>query len=160
MHGGMTTPGAPAEHPQLRAALVEALRQAGHVRSERVAAAFEAVPRHVFLPGMDAERAYRDEAHPTKWDADGRPVSSSSQPAIMAIMLEQLAVEPGRRVLEIGAGTGYNAALLAHLTGRDGSVVSVNIDAEVVDAARAHLAACGAGGVDVVHADGGFGWPA
>lgn len=159
MHGGMTTPGAPAEHPQLRAALVEALRQAGHVRSERVAAAFEAVPRHVFLPGMDAERAYRDEAHPTKWDADGRPVSSSSQPAIMAIMLEQLAVRPGDRVLEIGAGTGYNAALLAHLAGDEGSVVTVDLDGELVAGVRERLAAVGAARVTAAHGDGGFGWP-
>ncbi len=59
---------------------------------------------------------------------DGIRVSSSSQPAIMAIMLQQLDVHPGRRVLEIGAGTGYSAALLAHLVGQTGQVVTVDID--------------------------------
>jgi hypothetical protein len=55
------------------------------------------------------DRAYEDEAIPTRWSTDGRPTSSSSQPAIVAAMLEQLGVRPGDRVLEIGSGTGWNA---------------------------------------------------
>ncbi len=82
------------------------------IRSPAVEAAFRAAPRHLFLPEVPVEQVYRDEAIVTKRQ-DGVPISSSSQPAIMAIMLEQLALEPGHRVLEIGAGTGYNAALLA-----------------------------------------------
>jgi protein-L-isoaspartate(D-aspartate) O-methyltransferase len=143
---------------ELREQLVSDLQAAGHLQSERLADAFRIVPRHVFLPGIAPARAYRDEAHPTKWSTDGRPISSSSQPAIMAIMLEQLDVEPGDRVLEIGAGTGYNAALLAHLVGDAGAVVSIDIDDDLVVAAREHLAACGLSRITVACGDGGYGW--
>ena len=77
----------------------------------------------------------------------------------MALMLEQLDVQPGHRVLEIGAGTGYNAALLAHLAGGSGEVTTLDLDDDIVAAAREHLAACGYGRVRVVQADGGNGWP-
>ena len=71
-----------------------------------VADALRTVPRHLFLPGVPPEAAYSDEAVVTKRGADGLPLSSSSQPALMASMLDQLALAPGQRVLEIGAGTG------------------------------------------------------
>ena len=70
---------------------------------------------------------------------DGIATSSASQPSMMAIMLEQLAVRPGDRVLEIGAGTGYNAALLSRIVGSTGAVTSVDIDAELIDSAARHL---------------------
>jgi protein-L-isoaspartate(D-aspartate) O-methyltransferase len=139
--------------------LVRQLKREGYIQSWRVEAAFRAVPRHPFLPGLPLERVYSDEAIPTKF-VEGQAVSSSSQPAIMAIMLEQLGLEPGHRVLEIGAGTGYNAALLAHLVGAAGQVVTVDIDADIVEAARAHLQAAGVERVRVVCADGGYGYPA
>jgi len=59
----------------------------------------------------------------------------------MAIMLEQLDLQAGQRVLEIGAGTGYNAALMAHIVGETGRVVTVDIDDDLVESAREHL--CG-----------------
>jgi protein-L-isoaspartate(D-aspartate) O-methyltransferase len=117
------------------------------------------VPRHLFLPGLPPESAYRDDAIVTKRDADGQPISSSSQPAIMAIMLDQLDLAPGQRVLEIGAGTGYNAALMSHIVGSDGAVVSVDIDSEVAAQAREHLASAGYQDVTVVAADGAAGYP-
>ncbi len=119
--------------------------------------AFRRVPRHRFLPGEDPVLAYRDEAFVTHHDAQGRPTSSSSQPTIMALMLEQLAVERGHHVLEIGAGTGYNAALLAELVGPAGEVVTVDIDEAVADEARGHLDRAGYGRVRVVTADGAAG---
>jgi len=61
----------------------------------------------------------------------------------MALMLEQLGVEPGQRVLEVGAGTGYNAALLGHLVGEAGAVTTVDIDADLVEQARRNLDAAG-----------------
>ena len=116
------------------------------------------MPRHLFLPDVGIADVYTDRAFPTK-HADGRPISSSSQPAIMAIMLEQLALAPGQRVLEIGAGTGYNAALIAHIDGQGGHVVTIDIDDDLVLLARQHLAAAGFDGVDVRCADGGYGYP-
>ena len=86
-------------------------------------------------------------------------MSSSTQPAIMAVMLKQLGIGPGLRVLEIGAGTGYNAALLSHLVGPEGNVVTMDLDAEVANTARRHLANADVTGVYVVEADGALGWP-
>jgi protein-L-isoaspartate(D-aspartate) O-methyltransferase len=138
----------------LRAALVAKLRSSGSLRSPRIAGAFSAVPRHLFVPDVSIEEAYRDQWIATKRLQDGEVVSSSSQPDIMATMLEQLDARPGHRVLEIGAGTGYNAALLAHLVGPTGSVTAVDIDDDIVTAARAHLAMAGVTGVRVVCTDG------
>jgi protein-L-isoaspartate(D-aspartate) O-methyltransferase len=139
--------------------LVETLREKRLIRSEPVAQAFLAVPRHLFLPESTIEDAYKDGAIVTKRREDGLPISSSSQPSIMAVMLEQLDVRPGMRVLEVGAGTGYNAALLAHLAGPGGHAVTVDIDEDIVAGARAHLAAAGYGNVEVVCGDGGLGHP-
>ncbi|MEW9550793.1 methyltransferase domain-containing protein [Nonomuraea sp. NPDC050783] len=141
-----------------RKALVARLRERQEV-SEPVAAALLAVPRHLFVPGVDPQDAYRDEPIVTKLDDGGLPISSSSQPAIMATMLDQLDVRPGHRVLEIGAGTGYNAALLARLAGPAGRVVSMDIDEDLVAHAREHLAAAGVTGVEVVRGDGSEGHP-
>jgi len=139
------------------AALVDHMLAVGVITRPEVAAAFRAVPRHLFLPNLPAEEVYRDEAIPTKL-ADGRAISSSSQPAMMAIMLEQLDLAPGQRVLEIGAGTGYNAALLGHLVGPTGRVVTLDIDDDLASAARDHLAAASSTNVQVICADGGQGY--
>lgn len=143
----------------LHHALVEELKANGNITTEPVAAAFQAVPRHPFLPGLPLEKVYQDQAIPTKFE-DGRPISSSSQPAIMAIMLEQLDLQPGQRVLEIGAGTGYNAALMAHIVGPTGHVTTVDLDEDTVAGARGHLAAAGFQQVDVVCGDGTVGYAA
>ena len=117
---------------QLRDALVDELLEAGMVRTPRVEMAMRTVPRHVFLPGTPLRRAYANEVVQTKRDADGVPISAASQPSIVGAMLEQLGVSPGMRILEIGAGTGYNAALLAYLTGDRGEVVTVDVDDDIV----------------------------
>ena len=144
----------------LRDELVDQLHAAGVVRNERVERAFRSVPRHPFVPEIEPERAYRDEAVVTKWGPDGRPISSSSQPRVMAVMLEQLQAQHGQRVLEIGTGTGYNAALLSYLVGDTGQVTTVDIDEDLVEQARRNLTAADVTGVSVVCADGAAGWPA
>ena len=144
---------------ELRERLVTEVLATSGIRDERIAAALRAVPRHLFLPHLPPEEAYLDDAIVTKRDAEGQPISSSSQPAIMAIMLDQLDLAPGQRVLEIGAGTGYNAALIRHIVGPSGAVVSVDIEADLVDRAREHLASAGCPDVAVVAADGAEGFP-
>lgn len=90
--------------------LVESLKATGAIRSLDVERAFRQTLRHHFLPGYNWGKVYQDEVIATHFaEGTGEAISSSSQPAIMAIMLEQLQVEPGMRVLEIGTGTGYNA---------------------------------------------------
>jgi protein-L-isoaspartate(D-aspartate) O-methyltransferase len=149
-------------------------------------AAFTEVPRHLFVPvyyrgasgdggygryaadDPDARRrlrwltgAYADQPIATHV-ADGELISSSSQPSLMALMCEALDVREGQRVLEIGAGTGYNAALLAHRLGGTGAVTTIDLDAEITGAAREHLAAHGTAeslSVTVVTGDGALGYP-
>jgi protein-L-isoaspartate(D-aspartate) O-methyltransferase len=149
----------PAELARMRDRMVAGLTASGQPVSAAVAEAMRVVPRHLFLPEVPAERAYTDEAIVTRRDPDGQPTSSSSQPMIMAIMLDQLQLEPGQRVLEIGAGTGYNAALMKYLVGPDGIVVTVDLDEVVAAEARQHLATAGYPDVTVVAADGAAGYP-
>ncbi|MFI7384707.1 methyltransferase domain-containing protein [Streptomyces sp. NPDC049813] len=148
-----------------RAALVRTIAESGVWDADaRWREAFEQVPRHLFVPSYflgvpggherlwcehpDPERrarwlrgAYADQPLATRL-RDGELVSSSSQPSLMARMLVDLDVRDGDRVLEIGAGTGYNAALLAHRLG-DARVTTVDLDPEITESARAHLAAAG-----------------
>ena len=142
----------------LRARLVAHLKARGDVRTERVAAAFERVPRHLFVPDLTPEEVYTDRSIAIKL-RDGAPISSSSQPAIMAEMLEMLALADGDHVLEIGAGSGYNAALLAELVGPSGYVQTIDLDEDLVAAARAHLDAAGYPHVRALCADGALGDP-
>jgi protein-L-isoaspartate(D-aspartate) O-methyltransferase len=138
---------------QLRDALVRAMLRNGSLHPGPIEQAFRRVPRHLFLPDVDLDLAYRDTSIPTKLQG-GEIVSSSSQPAIMAIMLEQLGLASGQRVLEIGAGTGYNAALIAELVGEGGQVTTIDLDADVVERARAALVRAGYDRVRVEQADG------
>jgi protein-L-isoaspartate(D-aspartate) O-methyltransferase len=121
-----------------------------------VEAALRTVPRHLFAPEVPLETAYANHSIVTKRNERDGPISSVSAPWLQAIMLGQLQVAPGQRVLEIGSG-GYNAALLRELVGPDGSVTTIDIDQEVVDRARACLAAAGYHDVRVVCGDGEFG---
>jgi protein-L-isoaspartate(D-aspartate) O-methyltransferase len=144
---------------RLRDTLTKYLRDREMIRTARVEAAFRNVPRHLFVPDVDLDQAYSDEAISVK-QQEGISISSSSQPAIMALMLEQLDVRPGHKVLEIGAGTGYNAALLAHLVGEEGHVVSVELDEDLAEKARQHIEAAGyTDRVEVICDDGGYGYP-
>lgn len=137
--------------------MVAGLLTSGRIRTRSVERAFRKVPRHLFLPDLPADQAYHDEAVATKWE-DGVAVSSASQPSMMAIMLEQLELQPGHRVLEIGAGTGYNAALMAEQVGPTGSVVALDIDDDLVRGAADHLAAAGRRGITLATRDGALGY--
>jgi protein-L-isoaspartate O-methyltransferase len=141
--------------------------------------AFTAVPRHLFVPyyfvGVPGgyERLWNEDPDPRRRERwlrgayadeplatrlrDGELITSSSQPSLMARMLVALGVRDGDRVLEIGAGTGYNAALLAHRLG-PGAVTTVDLDPEITESARAHLAAAGYDAA-VVTGDGARGCP-
>ncbi len=139
---------------ELNDRMVDLLVQRALIRQPRVEGAFRTVRRHRFLPDTPLDEVYRDRAVVTHRGPGGVPVSSSSQPAVMALMLEQLRVEPGLAVLEIGTGTGFNAALLGHLVGPDGDVVTVDVDPAIVTEARRHLIASGASNVSVIDGDG------
>jgi protein-L-isoaspartate(D-aspartate) O-methyltransferase len=160
---------APEDDDRRRRYLAE-VRRDGAPLDATLAAAFAAVPREAFVadgfhgrdgvwvrPGGRAflDAVYRDDVLVTKLNGT-TPVSSSSQPSLMALMLAALDVRPGMRVLEIGAGTGYNAALLAAL---GAEVTSVDVQIDVADRARTALAGAGITGATVVHGDGYLGAP-
>jgi protein-L-isoaspartate(D-aspartate) O-methyltransferase len=122
-----------------------------------VVRALRRVLRHRFVPGVDVATAYIDDAVVTRRDAAGRALSSISQPSLVAQMLDMLDLQPGHRVLEIGAGTGYCAALLAELVGPSGQVTTIDLDPEVTDEAHRNLDANGYSRVTVTCGDGALG---
>ncbi|WP_433498582.1 methyltransferase, FxLD system [Sphaerimonospora sp. CA-214678] len=146
---------------EIRNALADKLRAEGMITSEVVERAFRTVPRHEFVPpGTPLEVAYNaDDSVATKTDEHGVIISSVSAPFIQARMIEQARLGPGQSVLEIGSG-GYNAALLAEVVGTTGRVISMDIDPEVTERARALLEATGYGdAVTVVQGDAEQGVP-
>jgi protein-L-isoaspartate(D-aspartate) O-methyltransferase len=150
--------GVMADEVAARLQMVRRLKQFGAVVSPAVEAAMLQVPRHRFVPHMDSCAAYRDEAVMVKHARNGAPISSLSQPTIVAAMLERLQVSPGQHVLEVGTGTGYNAALLSVLVGHDGFVVSVELEPDLADRAARTLDASGYGRVHVLAGDGRDGY--
>jgi protein-L-isoaspartate(D-aspartate) O-methyltransferase len=152
----IATPTADAE--RLRNALVDQLHADGHARTLAVETALRTVPRHVFVPDAPLEDAYANAPVHIKYDTDGTSISCASQPGVVALMLDQLDAQPGERILELGAGTGYNAALLAHLVGETGHVTTLDVDDDLIEGARAHLAAAGMTNVEAVTRDGALGY--
>lgn len=127
--------------------------------SEPVGSAMRTVERHLFVPDASLEQAYTDDTVVTRRGDDGIPSSSASAPWLVGRMLDQLQPRPGMRVLEIGAGTGYNAALLAELVGPSGHVTAVEITPDVADDARKALVAAGVANAEVICGDGEYGYP-
>lgn len=119
------------------------------IRDERVLAAMRSVPRHAFVPERDRGAAYEDTALPIEAS------QTISQPYIVALMTELANVSPGAKVLEVGTGSGYQAAVLAAL---GATVYSIEIVKELADSARERLRALGYA-VQVRHGDGYAGWP-
>ncbi len=121
------------------------------VRDESVLKAMLEVPRHLFVPDHAQSSAYADYPLPIGHD------QTISQPYIVAFMTEALKIKPGSRVLEIGTGSGYQAAILAAMGCR---VFSIEIIGELCDLARENLKKAGVANVTVIQGDGWFGLPA
>ncbi|MBX3024278.1 protein-L-isoaspartate(D-aspartate) O-methyltransferase [bacterium] len=130
--------------------MVERQLRGRDIVDERVLRAMRTVPRHRFVPAAERAAAYGDHALPI-----GRG-QTISQPYIVALMTQLLALRGGERVLEIGTGSGYQAAVLGLLAGE---VYSIEIDAVLAENARQALAAEGARNVHVRAGDGFYGWP-
>jgi protein-L-isoaspartate(D-aspartate) O-methyltransferase len=121
-----------------------------HALDERVMAAMAEVPRHAFVPAELRAYAYVDQPLPI---GCGKTIS---QPFMVALMTDLLQLAEGDRVLEIGTGLGYQAAVLAALVGR---VYSVELIDELAQQAKARLAHAGYGAVEIRVANGYHGWP-
>ncbi|QFZ20344.1 methyltransferase, FxLD system [Saccharothrix syringae] len=145
---------------ELRDRMVDHIADAGHLHSATIEHALRTVPRHLFVPDATIEDAYANRSITIKpGEPGGRPASCISVPTVVAMMLDQLDARPGHRVLEIGAGTGYNAALLAELVGPTGQVTTIDIHPDVTTHARQALDATGYDRVHVVTGDGTLGHP-
>src|SRR5438552_10644505 len=129
-----------------RARLVEQLVASRYIRDPGVRDAFLAVPREAFVRPEDADDAYADVPLPI---GRGQTISA---PSMIAIMLEEARLAPGDRVLEIGTGSGYHAALVAHLVGPQ-NVVSIERIPRLAEWARSNLARVGLSAVTVVVGD-------
>ncbi len=137
-------------YQKLRHAMVEQQIIARGVKDPKVIRAMETVPRHKFVPPEEAPFAYQDEPRPI---GHGQTIS---QPYIVAFMTEQLHIKPTDRVLEIGTGSGYQAAILAQLAD---SVFTIEIIPELAREAAERLKALGYDNVLVKQGDGYNGWP-
>lgn len=165
------------EQHQGQERLLDAIEnELGRLLTPSVRQAFRCVPRTDFIDSYYTQRqntltwdevttpsiedVFQDKALTTKLDRRGMPISSTSQPSVMAVQLEQLDVHPGHHILEIGTGTGWNAALLGSLVGLEGSVVSIDIDGDLVNTAMRHLQDTGQSPpVSVSLGDGFEGYP-
>jgi len=134
-----------------REQMVEQQIAARGVSDSRVLAAMRTVPRHHFVPAAHQSDAYADRPLPI---GEGQTIS---QPYIVAVMTAALDVRATDRVLEIGTGSGYQTAVLAHLAAR---VVSLERHAALAESAASRLRDLGIVPVKVVVGDGTEGWPA
>jgi protein-L-isoaspartate(D-aspartate) O-methyltransferase len=136
---------------QARLELVEQDIEGAGILNQDVLRAMRTVPRHAFVPSDYVDQAYEDHPLPIGY---GQTIS---QPYIVAWMTELLELQPGEKVLEIGTGSGYQAAVLAELGYVD--VYSIEIVPELAESAAARLQDLGYANVLVKQADGYYGWP-
>ena len=138
--------------PPARVRLIASLVRSGEIRTEAVRQAFLRVPREEFVRPEDRRDAYADTPLPI---GEGQTISA---PSMIAIMLEEATLRPGERVLEIGTGSGYHAALLAALVGPD-HVVSLERIPVLAALGRRNLDGVGFDAVTLVTGDGSLGYP-
>ncbi|EMA31878.1 protein-L-isoaspartate(D-aspartate) O-methyltransferase [Halobiforma nitratireducens] len=147
---GSDDPGDADDYETARERMVRAV--ASRVDDDRVLEALAAVPRHEFVPPDRRDSAYEDRPLPI---GDGQTISA---PHMVAIMADELDLEPGDDVLEVGTGCGYHAAVTAELVG-PAHVYSVEYGEELAEGARKRLSETGYGEVSVRTGDGRNGWP-
>lgn len=133
-------------------ALVLAWQERGIISNPEIIEAFKKIPREFFTLDQFRNDVYVDQPLPI---LGGQTIS---QPTTVVVMLDALDVKPGQKILEIGAGSGYNAAMLGTLVGPRGKVISTEIVSELVPFARENLKKAGISNVKVLHVDGSKGY--
>ena len=144
-----------ASFSEQRRGMVERYKRGGYIRSSRIEEAVMAVPRELFMEPQYRKYAYYDQPFPIP--GDGRQTISA--PYMYPVTYEPLKLEPGQRFLEIGAGSGYGAAIAQELVGPEGLVVTVEINSDTYRFAEKNLKEAGYGDVVVVLGDGTLGYP-
>jgi protein-L-isoaspartate(D-aspartate) O-methyltransferase len=138
---------------ELRKALVEKLKKDGVIRTGNVKDAMLSVPREAFLPDATIGEAYVDRPQSI---GNGQTISA---PHMVAIMAEELRLEEGMKVLEIGGGSGYHAAIVSRLVSPGGKVISIEVIPSLAERARNSLASSGIDNVRTICGDGSIGYP-
>ncbi len=131
--------------------LVSYLKKHSYIKSALVEQAFLKIPREKFVPQSQIYHAYDDTPLQI---GKGQTISA---PHMVAIMCEALDIHPGQRILEVGAGSGYHAAIVAHIVGPTGNIYSIERIESLADQARYNLEVAGIENVEVVVGDGSKG---
>lgn len=136
-----------------REELVQRLKKSGYIESPEILEAFRKVPREQFVPSKFRGEAYADRPLSI---GEGQTISA---PSMIAIMLEVLKAEKGQKILEIGTGSGYNAALLAEIVGSEGKIYSIERLEKIANSGRNNLEKTGYEDiVQVIVSDGTLGY--
>lgn len=135
-----------------REKMVSRLRQRGYISSDKVEKAMLSVPRHLFVPDHVRSRAYVDSPQPIGHD------QTISAPHMVAMMVEELDLKKGHKVLEIGGGRGYHAAVISELVGTQGKVISMELLESLAKKAKESLKKAEYLNVEVIQGDGSIGY--
>ena len=135
---------------QARLRMVEEQLKGRDITDPKVLGVMAKIPRHLFVPRELSSKAYEDHPLPI---GEGQTIS---QPYIVALMTQILAIKPDEKVLEIGTGSGYQAAVLSELTGK---VYTIEIRPHLAQEAQRRLTHLGYSNIEVKQGDGYFGWP-
>jgi len=132
--------------------LIAHLISYGALKTPRIIRAFKETPRHLFVPEEYLSQAYADYPLPILHN------QTISQPYTVAVMTEALQPKLGEKVLEIGSGSGWQAAILARCVGNKGKVITLEIEKDLVEFARRNIKKLGLKNIRVIHADGKLGY--
>ncbi len=133
--------------------LINYWRENKIVEDESIISAFDNVERDIFIPSEFQREAYHDHPLPTVRN------QSISQPTTVILMLKYLELKPGHKVFEVGAGAGYQAALISYIIGLEGKLITSEVIPELVQMAIYNLRKTSLGNVEVLELNGGEGYP-
>ncbi len=164
---------------KLNKRMIKEVQKKGFLKNSEYERAFLSIPRHIFIPSLyDIEKQewkrfevdyskpqeeilkkiYVDS--PLVINVENETVlSTSSQPTVMAMMIEEAKLKNGDKVFEVGTGSGYNAGVISHIVGQNGKVITTELEKKVYEKAKANLKRSGIKNIEIYCMDGGLGYP-
>lgn len=140
------------DYKKKRNNLIDGLIRRGYVESDKVEKAMRKVPRHEFVPENIRDRAYVDTPQPI---GEGQTISA---PHMVAMMVENLDLDRGQKVLEVGGGLGYHAAVIAEVVGYEGEVYSLEYKTSLAKSAKKRVKKTGYQNIEIIKGDGSSGY--
>ncbi|MFP4000300.1 MAG: protein-L-isoaspartate O-methyltransferase [Thermoplasmata archaeon] len=140
------------DYKKKRNNLIDGLIRRGYVESDKVEKAMRKVPRHEFVPENIRDRAYVDTPQPI---GEGQTISA---PHMVAMMVENLDLDRGQKVLEVGGGLGYHAAVIAEVVGYEGEVYSLEYKTSLAKSAKKRVKKIGYQNIEIIKGDGSSGY--